>query len=75
MTKPRMSGARPSYQADQRPFRVPPRKAVHRKSYSIRAILAAAITVACVCALVWGTAASYQIGYEIGCMAREARHA
>lgn len=75
MRQPRESGARPSYQADRRPFRMPPKKAVHGKSYSIRGILAVAITLACVCALVWGTAASYQIGYEMGCMAREARYA
>lgn len=75
MRRPSRSGARPSFQADRRPFHVPPRKAVHRKSYSISGILAVVVAVACVCALVWGTAASYQIGYELGCMAREARYA
>ncbi|WP_288220170.1 hypothetical protein [uncultured Adlercreutzia sp.] len=46
-----------------RPFRMPPQRAAHRKSYRIADVLLAIAVAAGVLSLLWGYGIAYQIGY------------
>lgn len=47
-----------------RPFRMPPQRAAHRRSYRIADVLLAIVVAAGVLSLLWGYGAAYQIGYS-----------
>ncbi len=63
---PRMEeGARkqPHHGFESRPFQMPPQKAAH-KSYTIRNLVCALLTVAVLFGVIWSYGAIYQVGYK-----------
>lgn len=60
---PRMEEGARSLQAKSRPFQLPPQKAAH-KSYTMRNLVCALLTVAVLFGVIWSYGAIYQVGYK-----------